>query len=91
MIQDPRNLNPRENEDLEEEEFGSDDPRNPQQNQDWVEPGLGRPVSQNEPLAGDDLTDLEETEAELGEDEENLGSGEEHERIPDRTHERGYR
>ncbi|MCA3628645.1 MAG: hypothetical protein IOC49_15595 [Methylobacterium sp.] len=86
----PRYPNPIENEDPENEAF---DNNNLPQGLD--DPTSGRPARPEAELAGDDPEDLENAVAALDEDEpaddEELGSGEDHERIPDRTQQRGYR
>ncbi|PPD15779.1 MAG: hypothetical protein CTY25_05665 [Methylobacterium sp.] len=85
MTQNPRTPNPIENEDEENLAFhektqGLDNLRDE------------RAVQPNARFATDDPMDLEDAVAALDADEpEELGSGEDHERIPDRTQQRGYR
>lgn len=89
MTQNPRNPNPLENEDPENEAFVANDRQDLPSLDD---PTFGRPSQQDAQLAGDDPMDLEEAVAALDEDEpDELGTGEEHERNPDRTQQRGYR
>ena len=87
MTQNPRNPNPIENDDEEDIGFESQ-----QQNQPIDDVVFGRADRKASPLSGDDPVDLEEAVAALDEDEpEELGTGEDHERVPDRTQQRGYR